>query len=61
MFAGCTSLRKILLPNQTRKIDDYAFFDCPALQTITIPPTTTELGQAPFSGDVKVTKKNGND
>jgi hypothetical protein len=49
MFSKCSSLRKIVLPRGTVKVDDYAFYECVSLQEIEIPPTTREVGKMPFS------------
>ena len=48
MFAGCSSLSTILLPEQIQKVDDYAFMECSSLQQITIPSAVQALGQLPF-------------
>lgn len=49
MFADCTSLHKIILPKETKMIDDYAFMRCFSLQEIRIPEKVKEVGKTPFS------------
>ena len=48
MFAGCSSLNRILLPIRSQKIDDYAFMECSLLQQIRIPAAVQEVGICPF-------------
>ena len=48
MFAGCTSLAAIRLPEQTKKIDDYAFMECASLREVVIPTAVQQLGALPF-------------
>ena len=49
MFADCSSLHSIILPETTRKIDSYAFFRCSSLQQIRLPEHIEEAGKTPFS------------
>lgn len=46
-FSG-TGISKINLPNGLQKIDDYAFFLCSKLQSLTIPSSVTEIGTKAF-------------
>lgn len=48
MFADCSSLCAIILPNDTKKIDDYAFLRCISLQGIRLPEKVEEVGKTPF-------------
>ena len=49
MFLRCASLREIILPQSTKKIDSFAFFGCSLLQRIKVPEQTAQLGRKPFS------------
>jgi len=48
MFANCSSLNKIILPQNIKFIDDYAFRRCISLQEIRIPEKVKEVGKTPF-------------
>ena len=48
MFADCTSLHEIQLPETTTKVGDYAFENCSSLQRIRLPHKVRELGAKPF-------------
>jgi len=43
MFANCTHLQKLLLPDNTREIEENAFKNCPALKSFLIPATTAKI------------------
>ena len=47
-FNGCKSLKEVVLNNGLRKIGEYAFRDCIALQSINIPSTVTKIGYTAF-------------
>ena len=48
MFAGCTSLKSITLPNGVTRVGDYAFSECEGLVSATIPATVTSFGDDVF-------------
>lgn len=48
MFAACSLLQRVLLPQQTTGIEADAFKDCTALRSITVPASTVSV--APSSG-----------
>lgn len=48
MFANCSSLKSIVLPQKTKVILDYAFRKCSSLKSIVIPPSTISMGRDPF-------------
>ena len=48
-FAGCQSLANVQFNKRLRVIGDFAFEDCTALQSVTIPSTVTELGRYAFA------------
>ncbi len=55
-FAYCLNLRKVVLPgefkynmNETSKIGEMAFFNCPQLTNIEIPFETTRIGKGAFA------------
>ena len=45
LIAGCKST---IIPNTVTSIDDFAFYDCSSLTTITIPEGVTSIGVAAF-------------
>ena len=48
-FRGCTSLRKVTLPNTLAgSMGTYVFRDCSALESINIPEKITSIGSAAF-------------
>lgn len=49
-FAGCTSLKSANLCNGIRLIGEYAFINC-SLDSIVIPPSVNEVGEAAFAGN----------
>ncbi len=48
MFADCSSLHSIILPETIKKIDSYAFMRCASIQKIRLPECITETGKTPF-------------
>ena len=50
MFANCSSLKNLVLPITTEKVDDHAFQDCTSLTSIVLPPSTESIGRDPFRG-----------
>ena len=46
MFSDSKKLKAIVLPDNTKKIDNSAFYDCDLLKTVTIPEGCTEIDQA---------------
>ena len=48
LFMGCTSLRDIELPENTIKIEDYAFFNCSSLGLTSLPDYVGLIGQQAF-------------
>lgn len=62
-FSGCTSLEKIKLGNNIKRIYSSAFYDCENLKSITIPSTTIDIDPSAFSGCdglEKISVKSGN-
>jgi hypothetical protein len=49
-FYGCTSLQNIILPDGVEVIDNYAFMNCSALTSFTIPASVTNIGVGVFFG-----------
>lgn len=47
-FSGC-SVTSVIIPNSVESIDDYAFFRCGALKSITIPNSVLTIGFAAFN------------
>lgn len=56
VFQGCTSLRKIIIPNSVEVIDDCAFQFCRGLQEIVMSDSIIEIGQSAFSNCSKLEK-----
>ena len=50
IFAGCTSLVKLVLPNSIKKIPAYMCEGCRRLEEITIPETVEIIGKNAFDG-----------
>ncbi len=48
-FMNCKNLTKIILPENTVKIGNYAFSGCTLLPEITIPDTVTTIGERAFN------------
>ena len=56
MFYGCTSLKTLEnLPQGVQTIGTAAFMGCSSLEAITIPTTTTMIGESAFDGTALVT------
>lgn len=52
MFSGCTSLKNVdLAPFELETIPTRMFYNCPALETVTVAPTYTVIGEKAFYGD----------
>ena len=50
MFEYCNNLKTVKINFHTKKIDSYAFKNCPNLTKILLPPNITEIGEAAFLG-----------
>ena len=50
VFGGCTSLKKVTLPDGIETIAPYAFLDCTSLSEINLPDSVTEIGEEAFYG-----------
>ena len=48
-FEGCTSLKKITLPNGITSIGSCSFNNCTSLTSVTIPDSVTSIGSSAFS------------
>ena len=57
MFNGCSSLKKVILPENLTEIGSSAFYDNNHLQTINLPKTLTSIGQSAFYGAFDVESK----
>lgn len=49
MFSGCSSLKNVIVPANTRYIQDCAFFNCPALQRVTLSKSIYQIDDYVFS------------
>lgn len=49
-FNGCTSLKKVEIPESVKEIDDEAFRDCTSLETVVIPDGVVRIGWYAFLG-----------
>ncbi len=49
-FCGCSMLSTVIMPSDTKIIDEYAFYDCTSLRSITIPETVKSIGNDAFGG-----------
>ncbi|MCR5795892.1 MAG: leucine-rich repeat protein [Solobacterium sp.] len=47
-FRGCSSVKRITIPEGVTNIGDYAFCECSSLEEITIPDTVTGIGSYVF-------------
>ena len=54
-FRGCTSLKKVTLPNKIKRINKCAFYECNELQTINFPNTLEVLEEYAFKNCFKLT------
>ena len=50
VFAGCTSLKKVVIPDGIKIIDGRAFACCASLSDIRIPDSVTSIGTSAFVG-----------
>ena len=50
VFAGCTSLKSIVLPQTVRRIADNAFYNCVSLEMINVPTSLERVGCNAFAG-----------
>lgn len=50
MFAGCTSLTEVILPENLTRIGNYAFNSCTGIKRLTLGVGITTLGQNAFYG-----------
>ncbi len=50
VFAGCTSLKKVVIPDGIKIIDGRAFACCTSLSDIRIPDSVTSIGTSAFVG-----------
>lgn len=48
VFASCTSLEKVIMPQNIQYIDAYAFCNCSSLSSIVIPSSVTSIGTGAF-------------
>lgn len=49
MFANCTSLREVILPEKLKEIGERAFLSCQSIETMTIPAKVYNVGKQPFA------------
>lgn len=49
-FIGCSSLKRITIPDSVKKIGEYAFSGCSSLESCTIPQGVTIIEPFTFSG-----------
>lgn len=49
-----SEIKKVILPNDTKKIPKTAFWGCNKLESIKIPNTVTEIGEYAFSGCISL-------
>ena len=49
IFASCTKLTEIILPETMTTIGSYAFYNCTGLKNITIPTSVKTIGKSAFS------------
>lgn len=50
IFAHCTSLKNVTLPDTVYEIASYTFNNCTSLETINLPPYLYKMGEAAFTG-----------
>ena len=50
MFAGCTSMTEVILPENLTRIGNYAFKGCTGIKRLTVGVGITTLGQYAFDG-----------
>ena len=49
-FCALAALRRVVLAEGVAAIDGWAFFDCPALESVTVPESVTSIGREAFRG-----------
>ena len=49
-FAGCRNITDIIIPDNVKSINNYAFNNCTGLVSITIPDSVTSIGSFAFEG-----------
>jgi hypothetical protein len=57
MFAGCSALEEITLPDSVRKIGRNAFRNCKNLEKINLPDSLTDISGDSFEGCEKLPKE----
>ena len=55
-FDGCTNLVWVDIPKSTKKIDNYAFYQCENLQSISLPKGLVEIGDGAFEQCISLTQ-----
>lgn len=48
MFSNCSSLNSIIIPSDTKAIEDYAFLSCSSLVKFRVPSHVVSLGKKLF-------------
>ena len=54
-FNGCSSLKRVSIPNSVTNIGEYAFYGCSGLTSIDLPDSVTSIGKFAFSGCSNIT------
>ena len=55
-FGDCVSLDNVVLGNDVRNIQSFAFYGCTKLRTITIPSSVSSIGASPFPRNPNLTE-----
>lgn len=55
LFAYCTGIEELVLPDTVSVIDEYAFYRCTNLKQIKLPTGATEIGKGAFQGACALT------
>ncbi len=55
-FMNTRSLRRVVLPDNIKKLSDWCFSYCKMLTEVEIPKRTLAMGRSPFLGDSKLVK-----
>jgi hypothetical protein len=50
LFANCSSLTEILIPEGVTYVGSFSFKNCTAIKTLDLPESVTKIGEMPFSG-----------